>query len=220
MFHEGVDQLGLQVVLIATLAGPLHSPAMGLGADFPGPGHHFHFGRALVQTHVVQQVFKGHQLTRRMGSGPHFTPDDLHPVHHPVIEDRVFAKRVIHPAAAFNHAGQDVVDIADREGIVQAIALDGSLGPHQETVPEFFLRIALLAKQHGLAVFPARNQYQYRFRLAKPGQVLKVAVLAERMQNIPVTHTLRRCRQNGDAVRSHPVHQLSAAVGKFFHRNH
>ena len=64
-------------------------------------------------------------------------------------------------------------------------------------------------------MFPARNQYQYRFRLAKPGQVLKV-VLVERMQNIPIPRTLRRCRQNGDAVRSHPVHQLSAAVGKFF----
>ena len=220
VLHEGVDQLGFQLVLITAPSCPLHGPAVRLGADLASLRHHLHFRRALIQAQVMEQVLQGHELARRVRAGAHLAANGLDPLHHPSIERRVFAQGVIHPAATFNHARQDVVDVGNREGIVQTILFNGTVLAHQKAVPQLLLRIAFLAEQHRLTMLAPGNQCQYRFGLAKTGQIVEIAVLAERMQYVPVTHPLRRGRENGDAVRRHPLHQFAAALGKFFHRNH
>src|SRR5690606_1237121 len=185
--HEGVDQLRFQMVLVTTLAGPLHGAAMGFGTDLSGFRHRLDFIGTLVQAQIMEQVLQRDELARRMGTGADLATDDLDPVHHPGVKVLILAQRVVDPAAALDHPGQDVINVGYRERIIEAKALDGTFGAGQEAVPQFFLRVPLLAEQDRLAVLPSRNEHQYGFRLTKSSQVLEVAVLAERMQDITIT---------------------------------
>ncbi len=165
-------------------------------------------------------MFQSNKFSRGMGTGAHLAAYHLDPVHDPGVETVILTQRVVDPAAAFDHAGQDVVNVGNRESIVQPEPFDGSLWPRQEAIPQFLLGMSLLAEQHGFTVLASWDQYQHRFRLAKPGQILKITVLTKRVQYIPVTNTFRRRRYNRNAVRSHQFHQLAATIGKIFYGYH
>src|SRR6056297_49111 len=220
MFHKGVDQFGLEVILEAAFAGPLHGPAVRFGAYLTGFGHDLDFIGALVEPQIVKQMLQGHKFTGWVGATAHLAPYHLHPVHNPGVEMIVLTQRIVDPAASLNHARQDVVDVCDRKRVVQTITFNSPFRTHEKTIPELFLRIPFLAEQDRLAMFAPGNQSQHSLRFSKTGQVMEIAVLAKRMQYIAIADAFRRRRNYGNAVGRHPLHQLATTLGKLLNGNH
>ncbi len=175
---ELVFQLGFQVVLEQPRPAHLHRPDVRPGGDLGGVAHDLHFVGALVQPLVVQQVVEGNELVRRLRALAGLGADHVDPVHQPAVEVGIGAKGVVDPVAAFDQAGQDVVDIADGKGVVGAVLADRTVLAGAQAVPQFTLRIPLAAEKHVFAVGTAGNQRHHRLRLGEAGEVLEVAVLA------------------------------------------
>ncbi|MCY1530646.1 hypothetical protein D9M68_658420 [compost metagenome] len=160
-------------------------------------------------------MVEGDELVRRLGALARLGADHVDPLHQVLVEFLVGADRVVDPLAALDQAGEDVVDVADREGIVGAVVADRAVLAGAQAVPQLALGIALAAEQHVLAMLTTRNQRDHRLRLGKPGEVLEVAVLAVYMLDIAVADVHRRRRQDGDAVGFHLRHQRLAPTGVF-----
>jgi hypothetical protein len=88
----------------------------------------------------------------------------VHPADQALVEIGIAPKVVVDTRTTFDQAGQDVVDIADRVGIVDAVALDGAFQAGARTVPQLAIGIAFAAEQQGLAGAAAGYQDQYRLR--------------------------------------------------------
>ena len=212
---ELVIQLRFQRVLKQPGAARLHGPYMGTRADLGGLFHHFDFSRGLVQTQVVQQVFKGYKFIgwRRTLTG--LGADHVDPLHQLPVKLMVSTHGGIDAITPLDQTRQDVVDIANREGVIRTVLADGTVLPGAQTVPQLAQRIALTAEQHVLAMFTPWNQGDHRLRLGKAGEVLEVAVLTVDVLDIAVADVHRRRRQNGDAIGFHLRHQRLAPTGVF-----
>ena len=132
-----------------------------------------------------------------------------------MVELLITPDTVVDALAAFDQARQDVVDIANGEGIVGAEIADRTVLAGTQAIPQLTFRIALTAEHHVFAMATAGNQHQHRFRLGKAAEVLEVAVLAVDMLDITVADVHRRRRQDGDAVGFHLRHQRLAPPGVF-----
>ena len=146
--HEGMNQLGLELVFINTGRRFFHGVAMGLGTDFARLCHHLYFRWALVQPQVMQRMLKCNKLPWRLGTGAHLTPNRLHPFHDLTVERLVTSQRVINAATALYHSRQNLINIDNRKRIVQAEFFDRAFRARQITVPQLLFRIAFLAEQH------------------------------------------------------------------------
>ncbi len=167
----------------------------------------------------MQQVIERDELAGRLRALAGLGADSLDPLHQPVIEGLVGADGVVHPVAALDQAGKNVVDITDGKGIVGAIFGNGPVLPGTQTVPELALGIALATEQHVFTMPATGDQGDHRLRLGETGEVLEVAVLAVDMLDITVADVHRRRRQNGDAVGFHQLHQRLAPTGVFRFRD-
>src|SRR3546814_18117323 len=78
------------------------------------------------------------------------------------VEVGVAAEVVVHPRAAFEQAGQDLVDVLDRVGVVHAVAVDGALRAGARPVPGLARGVAVAAEQPVLAVLAPGHKPQYR----------------------------------------------------------
>src|SRR3989338_4327649 len=126
---------------------------MRLGGNVASALHDVDFRYALEQTQIMQRMFQRHKLARWLCAAAHLAANDVDPLGDAGIELRIKAERVKHALGAFDQAGQDVVDIANRKGIIDTVQRRDALRPGDETVPQFLGRIALPAKQDALAVF-------------------------------------------------------------------
>jgi len=93
-------------------------------------------------------MIQGNEFVRRLGAQVRFGADNVDPLHQVPIELGIAAHRRIHPVAAFDQAGQDVVDIGDGEGIVGAEITDRAFGTGTQAVPQFALGITFATEQH------------------------------------------------------------------------
>ncbi|MNM82310.1 hypothetical protein D3C81_943370 [compost metagenome] len=212
---EHVLQLGFQVVFVKARAAFLHGAHVSVGGNLGGVAHHLNFRGALVQAQVVQQMVEGDELVRRLRALAGLGADHVDPVHQPAVEFRVGAEGVVDALATFDQAGEDVVDVADGEGVIGAEILDRTVLAGTQAVPQLALGIALAAEQHVFAMSAAGDQHHHRFRLGEAGEVLEVAVLAVDVLDIAVADVHRRRRQDGDAVGLHLLHQRLAPTGVF-----
>src|SRR5690606_19204412 len=139
--------------------------------------------------------------------------DQVDPLHQPVIELLIAADGVVDALAAFDQTRQDVVDVADREGVVGAVVAHRAVLAGPQANPDFTLRHPPAAEKYVLAMLATGNQHQPRFRLRKTGQVLEVAVLSVDVLDVTVADVDRRRGQDGNAVGLHLGHQRLAPAG-------
>ncbi len=208
--QELVQQLGLELVLEhAGLAGT-HRAHVRRRRDRAGALHHAQFLGALVQAQLVQDVVEVEELAGRMRTGARLGADLVDPAHQLVVELRLLAHRVVEPLAALDQPGQDVVEVADREGVVGAVELAGPLGAGAQAVPVLALAVTLAAEQQELAVTTPGREHEHRLRFVETAEVVEVAVLAEREARVAVADELSRRGHDRDAALAHQRHQLAA----------
>ena len=212
---EFVVQFGFQVIFEQAGATRLHGTDMSARTDLGSFLHHLHFGRRFVQAHVVQQVVEGDEFVWRHSALARLGADVVDPLHQPMIELLIAADGVVDALAAFDQPRQDVVDIANGEGIVGAKLADRTVLAGTQAIPQLALGITLATEQHIFTVLAPRDQRHHRFRLGKTGEVLEIAVLTVDMLDVTVADIHRRRRQNGDAVGFHLRHQRLAPTGIF-----
>ena len=152
---------------------------------------------------------------RRRGTVTHLRFNVVDPLHQLAVELRADAEAGVNAVFAFDQAGQNVVDVADRKGIVTAQHLGCGFRADATAGPDFLLFDFFLTEQHVLAVLAAGNQHQYGMLFGKAAEVIEIGILAERMLDIAVAHRHRRGRHNGDAVRAHQLHQLTTTFRVF-----
>src|SRR5690606_14322442 len=132
----------------------------------------------------------------------------------PLVE-LVRTERVINAVVALEQARQNVVEVGDRVRVVGTEMGDRTLGPMPDAVPELALGITLAAEHQELALGPARHEHGNGFGLAKPGEVIEIAVGPIIKVCVAAPDFLRGCRDYGDAVRPDELHEMAAAAGKF-----
>ena len=120
---------------------------------------------------------------------------------------------------SLNQAGQDVVQIIDRKGVVHPEVRYRALGPKPVSIPQLHLRVSLTAEQHHLTLAPARYQHQYCIRLLKARQIEEIAVLSKGVLRVTTARDFTCARNNGDAVLVHHGHQVFTPTGEFSFRD-
>jgi hypothetical protein len=106
----------------------------------------------LVEAQFMQQVIEVREFARRHGARRDLAADARYPAHDACVEIRAAAHGVVHAATPLDQAGQDVVDVREREGIVGTEIRAGPLGARALAVPQGVVRVTLVAKQHEFAV--------------------------------------------------------------------
>ena len=185
------------------------APVRGAG-DLRRAAHGDQLGAALGEAHLVQRMVERHELVRRVHAVPALGAKLVDPADHALVELRVRAHGVEHARAALDQARQDLVDVADREGVVGAVVADRALGTRPRAVPGLARRVAVAHEQHELPLRPAGNQHGDGLRLGEGGQVVEVAVGAVVVLDVVVAHAHRGSRQDRDRVAPHVPHQQAA----------
>jgi hypothetical protein len=85
----------------------------------------------------VQHVIERDDLLRRMAAVARLGAQAIHPAHHALVELRVRAHGVEHLGAVLEQAGQDLVDVADRERVIGAVVARRAFGPGAPCRPRF-----------------------------------------------------------------------------------
>ena len=133
-------------------AAGAHRRFMRGDADVRRALHQLQLVARLEQTQLVEQMPQFEELMRRLRAHAHHGADAVDPADQLEIEFGVAAEVVIHAAATFEQARQDLVDVGDRIRIVHAEAIDRAVGPAARAIPAFAVRIAFAAEQDRFAV--------------------------------------------------------------------
>ena len=78
----------------------------------------------------MQQMIQGHELLGRMHALGFARPQRIDPVGDTPIEFGVEPHRVVDATAGLHDAGQDVIDIVDRECVIRAKTFNGTFSRH------------------------------------------------------------------------------------------
>ncbi len=163
----------------------------------------------------MQQVVDGDEFVGHMGAAARLALDLVDPAHQALVEVGIAADGREHLLPSLEQARQNVVDIADGEGIIGTVVLDRALLTGASAVPGLLLRVILAAEQDVLSVVAPRHQHQHRFRLEETAEIEEVAVLAVGVLDIAIADALRCRRQDGDIALADHFHQLVAAALEF-----
>ena len=184
-----MQNLRFQLVFHHARSTDLHRPLMGAGGNTRRFTHHRDLFRLLAQAHGVQQMLQGDEGHRCAYPGAGLAAHLIEPVHDPLVEGRVVADGIEHPLTIFQQPGQQRVKLADRVGVIDAVARDCALGTGAPPVPGFHQRVALAAEQQEF-LLAARHQHGNGFRFRKAGQVIEITVLTEGIMDIAVAGRL------------------------------
>src|SRR5207302_8152053 len=113
----------------------------------------------------------------------------------------------------------DLVDVADREGVVGAVVARGAGRTGAAPVPGLAHPVVLAHEQDVPGLRPPGHQHGHGLRLAEAGEVMEVAVLAVGILDVVVPLPHRGRRQNGDRVASHQAHELAAPARELLSRH-
>ena len=153
---------------------------------------------------------------RRAGALTRMSPQPVDPADHVRVEVRVCPHGVIDLGPRFHEAGQDFIDVRNREGVIRAVALDGTVGSRPRPVPGLAQGVVLARKQQVFALRTAGHQHRDRIRLRKSAQVVKMAVLPVGVFDIAVAVSHRRRRQDGNGVLAYDAHEFPPAPRELF----
>ncbi|KMQ84167.1 hypothetical protein RF55_18269 [Lasius niger] len=129
---------------------------MGVRRHLGGFAHQGQLGRGLIQAQFVQPMPQRQKFLGCDAAATRFTQPPQ-PAQEPSIEFGLPAKMAVNMAAIFDHPWQDVIDVVDREGIVQPVFVHRTDGAYALAMPALVIRSAFAAEQHGLAM-PAMGQ--------------------------------------------------------------
>ena len=216
MTHEFMGVLGGQGVFAPAGPAARHTALMSIGGDRCGLAHDGDLGAPLEQPHLVEMVFQRNDFPRRLDTGTGLFPQAPHPAHDSLIECRVPSQRVVDARASLHEAGQDVIDVVDRKGIVGAVLLDRAFRPRTQPVPLLPLWVALAAEQQVFALRPPRHQHRHGLRLRERRQIEKVAVLAKGIMGVAIARPLPCRGQDGHAALTDDLHQSPPTPHRFF----
>ena len=119
---------------------------MRLHADIGGLLHQRNFIGRFEEPQLIQQMAQFQKLLRRLRALPHLRAHTVDPANQLEIKLGIAPKVVMHTPAAFQQAGQDVVDIGNRVGIIQPECIYRAFWSQPWPIPTFTLQIALAAK--------------------------------------------------------------------------
>ena len=139
----------------------------------------------------------------------------IDPADHALVEFLVQAHGVVDARAFLEQAGQNLVDVGDRKGVVGAVVLDRTGGTGALAVPDLALAVAFANEQHVFRRRASGDQDRHRLGLIEAAQVIKIAVLPVVVLDVVVALARRRGRQDRDGIAAHQAHQLGAAAGEF-----
>jgi hypothetical protein len=129
-----------------------------------------------------------------------------------MIELRVHAQRVVHAGPLLEQLRQNFIDFIDGMSLIGPVLAARALGSGSAALPRLPGRIPGTDEQHVLPLFAAGHQDCDGIRLAKTGEVVKIAVLAVRILHITVAMAHRSRREDRDALASHHAHELPPAT--------
>jgi len=122
----------------------------------------------------------------------------VHPSDHALIEVCVHAHGVVHAGAVLEQAGQDLVDVRNRKGIVRAVIARRARRTRTPSIPGLARRIAVAHEQDVLGLGTPGHQHGHGLGLAEARQIVEIAVLAEWIFDVAVA-VPDGCRgQHGD----------------------
>ena len=212
---ELVQELGLDLVLVHARPRRAHRAHVRGRGDLCRLAHHAQFAARFVQTQIVQQVRQRDEFVRRHRAFAHVGAHAVDPADQFQIELGIATEMVVDARAAFDHAGQDVVDVVDRKRVVETVIAHRAFGADARAVPALAFGVALAAEQDHLALLAAGYQREHRVGLGKSAEIVKVAVLPVRIVRIVAAHAFRSGGHDHDRVASGHAHQLPAAAHEF-----
>ena len=109
--------------------------------------------------------------------------------------------------APLDKTRNNVIDVADRIGIIHPKILHDTLGSLTVAVPQFALGVPVTAEHDHLPLTTTGYEYKNTVRLLEACEVKEIAVLAERVFRIAAASDFTRRRNNGNAVWRHFSHQ-------------
>ena len=98
-----------------------HRAHMRGRGDLRGLLHDAQLAARFEQAKIVQEMRQRDELVRRHRALAHFGAHAVDPADQLQIELGIAAEMIVDARATFDHAGQDVVDVVDRERIVEAV---------------------------------------------------------------------------------------------------
>ena len=137
VYAKFVHHLGGDFVFAFTRLAGLHGPHMRTRGDARGFAHGVHFGAALEQAHVVQHVIERHDLLRGVAAVARLRTQPIHPADHALIELRMRAHGVEHLGAVLHEPRKDLVDVANRKGMIGTVVARGAFGSGTLSIPRF-----------------------------------------------------------------------------------
>ncbi len=212
---EFVQDLRHHLVFHASRRGRCERTAVRGAGDLRRAAHGGELRAALEQAHLVQRVVERHEFVRRVHALLGLRAQAVHPADDPFVEFRVRAHGVVDARAALEQARQDLVDVADREGVVRAVVPDRPFRARAGAVPGLARRVAVAHEQDVFTRRPAGNQHRHGLGLGEAGQVVEITVRAVEVLDVVVAHAHGRGRQDRDRVLAHDPHQLAPAAREF-----
>ena len=206
---EFIQQLGLDLVLVASGPHGLHGPAVRRGGDARRAPHDRLLVRVLHHAHVVDQRAHVLDSVRRGDTGAHPGAHRVQPLHGARVPFRVVADRVIERGLILEQAGERFVERFDRVRGVETEALARRLGAIAKPLPDLAFLAAGAAKKQRLRRL-AGDDDQGGAGLGEAGQIIKVAVEAVRVVRVAVAHALGRGRNDRDPRLHGPRQPLAA----------
>ena len=201
-----IEKFGFQLVFIHAGAAGFHGIDMRLYRYFRRLAHQAEFFPALVQTHIMQQIFQGDELVGHARATAGLGAQVIDTLQYMRVKGGIEADAVVHAFPAFHQARQNFLKIIDGIGVIGIEMRHGALDAVAAPVPGFPDRIAVAAEQNKLALLAVRDQHNNRLRLVKPAEVHKITVLAKTVLDIAVANQGGRRRQNGHRVFMHHAH--------------
>ena len=209
---ECIQKLGLDLVFVPAGTRRPHRTAMAVSGDAGGAAHGCELGRILDQAHFIEGHAQVGNAGGRRYAEPHFLAHRIEPAHDSRIPSCIRSGRIVQDRLVGEQPGHLFVQRVDGIRLVESEFLARGLGAIPEAVPDFAFRAFLPAKKDRSRRIPG-NEYQHRFGLCEPGQVMEVAVKAIGIVRIAIADVLGSGGQDRDA-RMHPAGQPLAATGE------
>ena len=128
-------QLRFQLVFIHTRSTAAHGALVGTRGNLSRPAQQAQLGGTFIQAQFMQHMIQICKISRGSSATRCLAPNTVHPFHYLAIEVGTAAHRVINPLPALYQAGQNVIDVANGEGVIGSVVFTYPLRSGPIAVP-------------------------------------------------------------------------------------
>ena len=203
---------GSHFPLVAARPCRLHGPHVRLGADAPRLGHDLDLVGRLDQPQLMQGRLQRLHAGRRLGAASGDLAQLAQGAGHQAVERGMLAKGVVQGFAAGKQLRQLGFKSVECVGLIGAVARHRAFRTGTAPVPNLAFGVARPHEQHERAFLAARAEHGNRLGLGKASEVMKVAVLPERIMRVARAHLFPRRRDDRHPPFTERPHQRGAAL--------